>query len=162
MDEIDLKILEDLKVDARIPFLQIAKKLGISPKTVNARYKKMVKKGAILPSTISIDLSKIGYEGKAYLMITNAPNHDANMTIKALNQMQDIVLVSEIVGDFDVLAIGLLRSVKGFAKLLQDVKALPSVGCIDFAIVTDTQFPVDKSYDSIPLRLAKRDSKTFI
>jgi len=155
MDKVDLNIVKELKKSAEMPFLKIAKQLGVSPKTIQTRYKKMKEKGIIHHSTISIDISKIGYQGKAYLMITNAPNQDPNLTINALNQMQDVFLVAETLGEFDVLAITLVRDVESFAKLVQDVKALPSVSQINFVIVTDKSFPVDKSYDRLPLKLPK-------
>jgi DNA-binding Lrp family transcriptional regulator len=153
MDEVDLNIIKELKKNAGTSFSKIAKQLGVSPKTVQTRYKKMKEKGIIGHSTISIDLSKIGYDGKAYLMITNAPTQDPRVTIDALNQMQDIILVADTIGDFDVLAIALIRNLKSFAKLVQDIKKVPSVGQIEFVLVSDTSFPVDKNYDRIVLEL---------
>ena len=156
MDETDLNIIRELKKNAQQSFLKISKKLGLSPKTVQTRYKKMIEKGIITKPTISLDLSKIGYEGKAYLMITNAPNQDESQTVEALNQMQDVIIVADAIGDFDVLAIALIRNMKNFAKLVQDVKKVPSVGQIEFALVTDRTFPVDKCYDHISLALPQR------
>lgn len=155
MDEVDLKILKELKKNAETPFLKIANQLGVSPKTIQTRYKKMKEKGINFPPTISINISKIGYDGKAYFMITNASNQDPNLTINALNQMQDVFIVAETIGDFDVLAIVLVRNLRSFSKLVQNIKKLPSVSQIDFVIVTDTSFPVDKSYDNLPLQLPK-------
>jgi len=155
MDEVDLNIIKELKKDANMPFLKIAKRLGVSPKTIQARYKKMKENGIIWHSTISLDISKLGYQGKSYLMITNAPNHDPHLTINALNQMRDVFIVAETIGDFDVLAITFVRNLKSFAKLVQDIKSLPSVSQIEFVIVTDTSFPVDESYDKLPLQLPK-------
>jgi len=37
MDEIDLRIIRELTKDAQMPFLRIAKKLGVSPETVRTR-----------------------------------------------------------------------------------------------------------------------------
>lgn len=155
MDQVDLNIIKELKKDAGKSFLKIAKKIGVSPRTVQNRYKKMKEKGIIWYPTISIDLSKIGYEGKAYLMITNAPEQDKELTIEALNQMQDVIIFSDIIGDFDVLAIALIRDLESFAKLLLDIKEVPSVDQIDFAFVTDTSFPVDKAYDRLALEYTK-------
>jgi len=88
MDELDLYIIRELTKDAQTPFLRIAKKLGISPETVRTRYAKMKENGAIKCCSISINLSRIGYQGKAFLMITNAPNHDKSKTIDALKKCE--------------------------------------------------------------------------
>jgi len=86
MDEIDLRIIRELTKDAQTPFLRIAKKLGVSPETVRTRYRKMKEEGTIKRCSISINLSRIGYQGKVFLMITNAPNHDKSKTIDALKK----------------------------------------------------------------------------
>lgn len=153
MDAVDLEIIKKLGKDASMSFSKIAKQLGLSPKTIQTRYKKLKEKGIVWVSTISIDISKIGYQGKAYLMITNAPNQDPNLTIQALNQMQDVFIVAEILGDFDILAITLLRNVESFNNLVQEIKSLPSVSQVDFVIVTDTSFPIDETYKNLPLAL---------
>ena len=72
MDKIDYLILGELLLDAQLSFLQIAKKLKISSFTVKSRYDKMVKEGIIRRAIINIDLSKLGYQGKDFLFITNA------------------------------------------------------------------------------------------
>jgi DNA-binding Lrp family transcriptional regulator len=136
--------------------LKVARKIGVSPKTAQRRYEKMKEEGVIWWNTISIDISKIGYQGKAYLMITNAPGQDKKLTTKALNQMQNVVIFSEVIGDFDVLAIALVRDLKTFHKLVYDIKGLPSVDQVEFACVADTSFPVDKDYDKLPLSLTEK------
>ena len=63
--------MKQLLKDAQTPFLRIAKKLGVSPETVRTRYGKMKEDGTIKRSSISIDLSKIGYQGKVFLQRDN-------------------------------------------------------------------------------------------
>jgi DNA-binding Lrp family transcriptional regulator len=151
MEEIDINIIKELKKNAQTSFLRIAKKIGVSPKTVQRRHEKMRQEGIIHRSSVAIDLSKIGYQGKAYLMITNAPNQDKKLTSKALRRMQNVVILSEVIGDFDVLAIAPVRDLITFHKLVHDIKELPSVDQVEFACVADTSFPVDKDYDKLPL-----------
>jgi Lrp/AsnC family transcriptional regulator for asnA, asnC and gidA len=153
MDSLDLNIIKMLKKDAQMPFSRIARQLGVSTKTVLIRYERMREKRIIWNTTISIDISKIGYQGKVYLMITNAANQDPNLTTDALNQMLDVFIVTEILGEFDVLAIAFVKDVECCAKLIRDVKALPSVSQVEFVVVTDKSFPIDKTYDRLPLQL---------
>jgi len=151
MDEVDLKIIKELKKDAEKSFLKIAKEIGVSPRTVQKRYERMKENGIILRTTISIDTSKIGYIGKACLMITNAPNEDEKLTIEALSRMQDVFIFADIIGDCDLLAIALIRDLKSFEKLLRDIKKVPSVDQLDFCLFTDTSFPIDEEYNKLPL-----------
>jgi hypothetical protein len=48
---------------------------------------------------------------KANLMI-RMHQQDESLTIKAFNQMQDIIIVADIIGDLDALAITLIRNSK--------------------------------------------------
>ena len=153
MDSLDLNIIKALKKDAEVPFSRIARQLGVSTKTVLIRYERLREKGIVWNTTVSIDISKIGYQGKAYLMVTNAPNKDPQLTVDALNRMLDVFIVAEILGEFDVLAIAFVRDLERFAMLVRNVKALPSVSKVEFVIVTDKSFPIDEKYDKLPLQL---------
>lgn len=149
MDKIDLQILKELTRNFQMSFSRAAKKIGISPKTLQRRYEKMKKEGMILRSSITMDLSKIGYQGKAYLMITNAPNQDKTMTIDALSQMQNVFLFTETIGDIDVLAIAAVNDFKSIINLVNAIRKLPSVDKVEVDFSTDTAFPVDKEFNEL-------------
>ena len=149
MDEIEQKILKELTKDAQTPFSEIAKKIGVSPQTVQARHARMKEEGAILRSAITVDLSKLGYQGKAVLMITNAPNQKKKDTIDALKKMQDIFMETEIIGDFDVLAVAAVKDFRSAINLVNKIRALPSVAHVDASLTTDTTFPVDKGFNDL-------------
>jgi DNA-binding Lrp family transcriptional regulator len=145
MDRIDLRILQELTKDAQTPFYRLAKEIGVSSRTVQKRYERMKEQGIIRRSTIEVDLSGIGFQGKAYLMITNAPNQDKALTIEALDRMENVFLVSEIVGDFDLIAVAMVRAVRDVIDLVGAIRRLPSVGRVEVALVGDTAFPVTES-----------------
>jgi Lrp/AsnC family transcriptional regulator for asnA, asnC and gidA len=146
MDEVDIQILKELTKDAQTPFLRIAEKIGVSPKTVQIRYNKMKQEGIILRSTITVDLSKLGFQGRAFLSITNAPNQNRKETIGALKQMQNIILLTEIIGDFDVLAIAAIKDLKSIISLVNAVRKLPSVDQVEVSFTDNTSFPVEKGF----------------
>ncbi len=149
MDEIDQKIMKELTKNAQAAFSRIAKKIGVSPQTVQIRYAKMKEEGAILRSAIIVDLLKVGYQGKAELMITNAPNHKKKETMDALKKMRDIFLETEIIGSFDVLAVAAIRDFRSGIKLVNSIRALPSVDHVDVSFTTDTAFPVSRGFTEL-------------
>jgi len=61
LDERDKVIIEMLTKDARTPFTEIAKVLGISETAVRKRVKALEEAGVIKQYTIIIDPSKLGY-----------------------------------------------------------------------------------------------------
>jgi DNA-binding Lrp family transcriptional regulator len=149
MDEIDLCILKELVKDGQMPLSTIAKKLGVSPETVRIRYGKMRKERTITHGSVTIDLSKLGYQGKVFLMIKNAPNHDKSKTINALKKIRNIFIISEIIGDFEIIAIAPVKDLNGLKTLVNRIKKLPSVNQVEVTLINDTVFPVNTRFGEL-------------
>jgi Lrp/AsnC family transcriptional regulator for asnA, asnC and gidA len=146
MDKLDYQILSELLKNAQISLLKIANKLDISPLTVRKRYEKMVSEGVIKKAVVTIDISKLCYQGKAYLLITNAPNASKAKTIEALQKMKGIILISEIIGPIDILAIAPVTDLNSIKNLVSEIKKLPSVQKVEISCTGNTIFPVSQTY----------------
>lgn len=59
IDETDYKLLNELAVNARVPQLELAEKLGCSSQSVNYRIKNLVKSGVVKAFRINLNLSKL-------------------------------------------------------------------------------------------------------
>jgi Lrp/AsnC family transcriptional regulator for asnA, asnC and gidA len=150
MDELDAKIIDELTKDVQRSFSSIAKEIGVSPKTVQIRYKKLAEEGILLQSCIIVDLAKLGYQGKAYLMITNEHNHDKTETIDALKQMQNVCIIVEIIaGEIDVLALAAVKDFNSIVNLVNEIRKLPSVDNVEVTFTNDTTFPVGKEFNTV-------------
>ncbi len=146
MDKLDYLILSDLLKDAQMSFMTIAKKRGISPYTVRKRYQRMKREGVIKKSVVSIDLSKLGYQGKVFLMITNSPGHDKSGTIAALMKIKNVMIITEIIGTFDILAIAPVTDLNSIRMLADEARKLSSVQRVEITCISDTAFPVSSSF----------------
>jgi DNA-binding Lrp family transcriptional regulator len=62
IDETDYKLLNELAINARIPLIDLAEKLGSSSQTVNYRIKNLIDKGIIQAFRVNIDRSKLGLQ----------------------------------------------------------------------------------------------------
>lgn len=62
IDEIDYSLLNEIAVNARIPLIELAEKLGCSSQTVNYRLKNLVKNGVINTFRVNVDLPKLGLQ----------------------------------------------------------------------------------------------------
>jgi len=62
IDNLDLEILKLLVSDARMPTIEIAKKLNSNVTTIHSRIKRLVDLKVILCFTVELDLNKIGYQ----------------------------------------------------------------------------------------------------
>ena len=146
MDKLDYLIINELLLDAQISFLAMSKKLGTSPHTIKKRYDKMKKEGVFGKFIVSIDLSKIGYQGKAFFLITNAPNQDKAETISELKKIKNIISITEIVGAFDILAIAPISDVDSVFNIVKKIKALPGVKQVEITAIKDTAFPINPNF----------------
>lgn len=151
MDRIDIDILKLLRKKPDIPFLQIAKKIGISSITVQKRYEKMIEDGVFFGTTLMLDLSKIGFEGKAFLFIITSKNSDLRKIVETFRQMTNLFLIVEIVGPFDLLAMVVLRDVSEIIKIVNDVKAVPCVKKVEVALSGESFYPFREEYTEINL-----------
>ena len=149
MDKLDYLILSELLLDAQMPFSAVAKKVGTSPYTVAKRYERMRREGTIFQSIVSIDLSKVGYQGKAFVLITAIPNKDRSLILDALKKIKNVIVVSEIIGAFDVLAIAPVSDLSSLRGLVKEVKKVPGVQHVEVTCIDDTSFPLNKSFGEV-------------
>ncbi len=146
MDELDCAIVGELFQDSQKSFLQIAKSLNISSFTVKSRYEKMVKEGIIKGVTINIDLSRLGYQGEVILLITNVPSQPKETTIKALKKMENILLVGETLGPYDIIAFTPVIDLNHIKEIVNKVKQIPSIQRVNTCFVNETSFPISPTY----------------
>jgi DNA-binding Lrp family transcriptional regulator len=119
--------------------------------TVTDRYEKMKKDGIIMGVSIMLNLSKIGFQGKAFLHITTFDNENPEIIIRALQQIPNIFLISGIIGAFDILAMLAFRDVTEVKEVINRIRTEPSVKKVETSITDDTFYPMTKDYTQIRL-----------
>jgi Lrp/AsnC family transcriptional regulator for asnA, asnC and gidA len=157
LDEIDREILKIMSKKPDMPFLQIAKKLGISPITVQKRFEDMKKEGIFFRSTLILDLSKIGFKGKAFLFIKFSKDCNIKKIVEALHQMTNVFLFVEIVGTFDMLAMVVFRDITEIMEIVNDIKATPCVEKVEISLTNESFYPFRKEYTELGLLETETD-----
>ena len=132
-----------------MPFLQIAKKLGISPITVQKRFEDMKKEGIFFRSTLILDLSKIGFKGKAFLFIKFSKDCDVKNVVEALHQITNLFLIVELVGTFDMMTMVVFRDITEIMKIVNEIKATPCVEKVEITLTDESFYPFRKEYTEI-------------
>ena len=103
MDELDSKILNALKVDARKPFLELAKELGVADATIHIRVKKMTAEGVIKGFETSVDAKNLGYSVTAFVEIRVKPGTAVDEASRKLSKIEGVLEAHEIHGHCDIL-----------------------------------------------------------
>ncbi len=153
MDKIDRGIIKLLRKKADMPFLHVAEKLGISPVTVQNRYEKMIKNGAIFGTSLILDIEKIGFDGKAFLFIKKTKDSDIEKTIDDLSKIKNLFCVVEIIGGFELMAMMVFRNVAEMKKIVYEIKSLPSIEKVELAVSDESFYPFRREFRKInPLK----------
>jgi len=119
--------------DARTPFRQIAAALNVSPDTIIDRYNAIHEKGIVRGSTIVLNPKEIGYNAMAVFMIDISPAEDGKTQVDSLSiletviKMKNIIVATKTVGDYDLMAIGVIKDVQHLFAVRDEIAAIPGV-----------------------------------
>jgi len=103
VDEIDLKIIELLKENARMSYSDMAKHFGFSDVAIRKRVDKLVEKGVIKKFTTVIDHKKLGKNVTAFIFIKTR----SDKTNEIADQLLSIPGIEEVyisLGLYDIIA----------------------------------------------------------
>ena len=89
IDNIDLKILNTLSNNAKLPYTEVAKKVFVSGGTVHVRMKKLEKMGIVRGTKLDIDYSKLGYNISCYMGIYLEKSFLYRDAVKALKNIPE-------------------------------------------------------------------------
>jgi len=134
MDKIDLQIITELMDDARKPFREIAKKLGVSTQTVIKRFNALKENGTIQICAISINPHKIGYEGIAYLLMTSTPRSSLSEAIAHLTKIPNIIIATRAIGDYEGYAVLVFKNATDLYEKVHQIKLMPEIDKIEVSI----------------------------
>lgn len=98
LDKLDFDIIKEMRHNARIPFLEIAKKLNASESTVRHRVKNLEEKGVIQKYAVQIDPEKMGFDAVAYVGVDVQPEKFLHVA-KSLTEFENVKMVATTSGD---------------------------------------------------------------
>ena len=125
----NLEIIKMLRENARTPFLQMARALGVSETAVRKRVKKLEEEGVIRRYTIEADYRKLGFEVQAFIGVDVKPEHLIDL-IEELRGMEEIVSLYSSSGDHMLIAecwFKSTRELKEFVKKLSSTRGVTRV-----------------------------------
>lgn len=100
MDELDIKIVNELQRDGRMPFTDIAKTLNVSEGTVRNRVARLIDE-QVIHIVGMLDPTRVGFEAPAMIGVTVQPAilESVAETIASFPEVSYLVMVS---GEFDL------------------------------------------------------------
>lgn len=102
LDSTDKGIINELQIDAKIPYAEIGKKLFVSAGTVHARIKKMERLGVLEKTTIRVNYAKVGYDITCFLGIYLNKSSLYNTAKSDLEKIPEVVSVHYTTGQYSM------------------------------------------------------------
>ena len=103
LDKLDAKILNLISRNARIPFLEVAREVGVSGAAIHQRIQKLINLGVITGTEYIIDPEKIGYETCAFIGVHLQSSQVFDQVIEGLEKIPEVVECYYTTGQYDLL-----------------------------------------------------------
>ena len=123
LDKVDWEIAKCLKEDVRMPAAEIARRLGITDKTVRNRIKKLVDLGVFEPYAL-FSREKFGYKIVVDVFLTVDLHYEENV-INILLKRPEVVYVAYSSGEQDISIQAVFKNSDHSYKFLKEI--IPSL-----------------------------------
>lgn len=80
VDSVDLRLIDELRRDARAPLSALAATVGLAASTVHARLARLVRDGVVRRFTVSVDPAALGYTAEALVSVRIRPGARSQLT----------------------------------------------------------------------------------
>ncbi|MGC8969079.1 MAG: Lrp/AsnC family transcriptional regulator [Conexivisphaera sp.] len=100
LDEIDVKILQELVRDSNQSIPKLSRKINVNTSVVYSRIKRLVRRGIIRRFTVEVDEAQLGYTVSAYVGV-NVDSRKRDSVRAGMLGIPEVREVSEVTGRFD-------------------------------------------------------------
>lgn len=118
IDSTDKKIIKLLEKDARMPFLEMARKIGVSGGTIHQRVEKLKEAKIITGSSVRLDYSRLGHGVVVLLGIHLKKARDIHTVISKLNKLDEISDAYYTTGNYALIVKINVRDIDHFHNFL--------------------------------------------
>lgn len=130
LDAIDRKILDALQADARMPNLQLAERVGLSPSPCSRRVRLLEENGVIEGYRPVLDRAAVGLNVTVFagVKVERHSHENAEAFVAAMLAMPEVVACHLVSGDMDFLVEVVVPDMATYeAVVLRKILALPSL-----------------------------------
>ncbi len=118
MDKTDLRILQILRADARTPFVDVAKRVGMTEGAIRARVKRLKRDGTIERFTVVARAGGI----RAVVAVRTKPGASTSRVAQAVRKVPGVGSVLEVTGENDLLAFVDSADTRGLNRAIERIR----------------------------------------
>ena len=147
IDTLDRQILTILLNEARTPFIEIARTLSVSGGTIHQRVDRMKASGLIKGSSLSLDLTILGFDVTVFLGIHLVSSKATNRVIRKLEELSEVVEAYYTTGNYALLVKVHTKNIKNFHEfLINKLQAIDEIQATES--FTSLSQPINRSISS--------------
>lgn len=136
MDETDGLILKALREDARLPFVEIAGRVGLSEAAVRRRVANLVQAGTIKKFTVVVEEGKESTSAITYVSVS--PSHPTSEVSKKLESIPGVESIYETTGSYDIAAIIKGANIEEVNRSVEEIRRIGGVLKTETTIILRT------------------------
>ncbi|MFC1973879.1 Lrp/AsnC family transcriptional regulator [Chloroflexota bacterium] len=118
LDELNIKIVSELRREGRMPNTEIAKKLNLSESTVRKRIHRMIEQDLIRPIVL-VNHSILGYKVEAAIAIQTEPSKLKEVA-KSIAELSEVRFVCIAAGEYNIAAQARFKTNEEFSEFLTE------------------------------------------
>jgi DNA-binding Lrp family transcriptional regulator len=133
MDELDRRILNVLRRDARTPYTEIADRVGTSEGTVRNRVERLTDEGVIERFTVATRKGNV----KAMIEVSVAVDVDTSEVSKRMAEWEEVDFVWQVSGEQDVVMVVDCADTSAVNELIAQARELDDVKSTKTRLILD-------------------------
>lgn len=118
IDNLDRQIIAALQQDARTPYAELAKRVGVSAATVHVRVEKLRQAGIVAATRAIVNPRALGYDVCCFIGINLKSARDYNAALQRLNELDEVVEAFYTTGHYNIFIKVMTRSIDELHTLL--------------------------------------------
>jgi Lrp/AsnC family transcriptional regulator for asnA, asnC and gidA len=131
LDKVDMQIVDKLTVDGRMPFVKIAKEIGVSTDTVTRRFERL-KKGNYIQPILQINPLTIGYCGYLSILIDLSVKGYIKEMADSLCKVPGVHDIIRLSGNYDLQVIVHVKGCQDMVNIHKEIAKIPHVKKLEF------------------------------
>ena len=152
MDDLDIRILQELQTNGRKKNVELASELGVAPSTVLERVRRLEENGHIQGYRAVVDPSSVGLDIQAIVAVTL--DHHQVESIKSfeegIRRISHVRVCYHSAGRFDYLLHVAARDLEQLGELIKDwIASIPGIGKVETfllysEVIEDRGWPINQ------------------
>ena len=140
LDELDLKLLNALQLNARSTFAELAALVGLKPPAVHDRVKRLERIGYLRGYAAQLDANRLGIELVAFVSAYTTPDVNYDEFTASIAALPEVAEIHSVAGEESFVLKVMTRSTTHLDEFLSRLKAMPGMARTKTTIVLSTVY----------------------